>query len=157
MEQTKSLLTRLTLTFLLLTACAETENLSPEQAVKNTLRAVERAAEERSLSGVMEHISPDYKDHQGNDVDAIRRLVQFQFIRNQSIHIYSDIQELSVENELASVEVNAAMASRATDLEILEGGMRADTTRFSVVLRKQTNDQTWLIESVSWRRGWNSN
>ena len=137
----------------LLAACSGDPEKTPEQAVKDTLRALEVAAEGRTLSGFMEHISEEYEDHQGYTWDDIQRLVQFEYIRNQNIHIFTDIQQLEVDGDIATVELNAAMASRASDLENKAGRLRADTHRFSIILRRDA-PEVWKVESVSWQLGW---
>ena len=138
---------------LVIGGCSSPDPLSPEQAVRTTLEQLEVAAESRSLSAFMEHVSEDYQDHKGYTWEDIQRLVQFEYIRNQSIHIFTDIKELQVNGDIATVELNAAMASRASDLEDVAGRLKADTHSLSLVL-KQTEPQTWKVESVSWQRGW---
>lgn len=137
----------------LLFACGS-DPLAPEQQVRNTLDAMQEAAEARSLSDFMTHISDDYSDHQGNDKAAIRRIVQLLFLRNQSINIFTRIQSLDINNDFAAVELSAAMAARGVDLTQESNRLKADTHRFSVVLQQTSGDADWLVQSVSWKRGW---
>jgi hypothetical protein len=122
--------------------------------VRNTLEALETAAQERSLSAFMEHISKDYSDHRGNTWKDIQRLVQFQYIRHTSIFIFSDITSLVVEADAAAVEINVTMAARASDLESSAARLRADNHQFSVLLKKSDDLERWLVSSVSWQQGW---
>ncbi|MEM8501431.1 MAG: hypothetical protein AAF542_25705 [Pseudomonadota bacterium] len=138
---------------IVLSACSESTVTTPEEQVKQTLEAIELAAEARSLKDFMQHISDDYADHQGNDKQAIRRLVQLQYIRNQKIHIFSTIRSLEVQDQIATVELSTAMAAREADLLDESTRLRADTHRFSIVLRED-DEASWLVESVSWQRGW---
>ncbi len=139
---------------LLLTACANESELTPEAAVKATLKAIEEAAEARTLSGFMSHVSEEYQDHEGNSWEDIQRLVQFEYIRNQNIHIFTNITRLDITENVATVELNVAMASTAAALENQSARLRADTHHFSLVLRGSNDQQTWMVESVAWRRGW---
>ena len=142
--------------------CSEPELNSPEQAIKNTLQALEEAAEERTLSGFMRYISDDYQDRQGNRKKDIRRIVQIHYIRNQKIHILSKVQSVEINGTLAKVELSAAMAGREADLpgELLSGatrglsGLRANTHHFTIQLVSDDQQQTWLVKKVSWKRGW---
>lgn len=140
-----------TLACLFVTACASDEE-SPEQQVRNTLQAIELAVEERSTSDLMDHIADDYSDHQGNNKEAIKRLVQILFLRNQSINIFTLVRSFDISDGIAAVELSAAMASRGVDLNLQENRLKADTSGFSIVLQ-QTGDE-WLVQSVSWQRGW---
>jgi len=136
---------------LLLAACAD-DPTSPEQQVLNTLAAMETAAQERSMSDFMSHISDNYSDHQGNDKDAIKRILQVLFLRNQNINVFTLIRSVDIQNGLAAVEISAAMASRDVDLNQEANRLKADTQRFSLAL--SIEGDSWLVQSVSWRSGW---
>jgi len=142
----------LLLLLLLLFACDSSPELSPEEKIKKTIDAIELAAEERSLSRVMEHISDQYADHHGNDKKAIQGLFQFQIIRNQKINIFSVVRDLQVEGRFASAEISTAMASREVDLSEESNRLRADSHRFSVAFAEE--DGEWKVRSVTWQRGW---
>lgn len=137
-----------------LTACSGDPENSPEKAVLDTLNAIEVAAEARSLSNFMQHISDDYRDHHGNLKQDIQRIVQFQYIRNQQIHILSDVKSLVIDGTQATAQVNVAMAARAVDLENPVRGLRARTYHFSVLLTSDDEQQEWHIASVAWKQGW---
>lgn len=142
--------------------CSEPELNSPEQAIKNTLQAIEEAAEQRTLAGFMQHISDDYQDRQGNRKADIRRIMQLHYIRNQKIHILSKVQSIAINGSTAKVKLSAAMAGREADLsgELLSGetrglgGLRANTHHFNIHLISDDQQQTWLVKKVAWKRGW---
>ena len=137
---------------LLLSACGD-DPTSPEQQVRNTLNAMQEAAESRSMSDFMDHISDRYADHQGNDKAAIRRIMQLLFLRNQSINILTLVQSMDVQDNIAAVEISAAMAARGVDLTQETNRLKADAHHFSVVLQ-HVEDSKWEVQSVSWKRGW---
>jgi len=137
---------------LFLGGCGVESELSEEDKVRATLTAIEIAAEARSLSAMIEHISDSYRDYEGNDYQKIKALLQLQLIKNQSINIFSKIRELEVSADSATVELSVAMASRGGDLSIEENRLRADTHRFSILLKREK--EQWKIRSVSWQRGW---
>jgi len=146
-------ITLITSLIILVSACSDDPS-SPEQQVRDTLQAIEIAAEERSMSDLMGHIAEDYSDHQGNDKDSIRRILQLLFLRNQSINVFSLIRSLEFDNGIAAVEISTAMASRDIDLNQEANRLKADSLRFSVVLQEDNGE--WLVSSVSWQRGWGS-
>ena len=144
-----------TLALLLIAACSSADPQSPEQRVRHTLELMEQAAEARSVSDFMQHVSDAYTDHQGLAKGDIERIIQLQYLRNQRIHILSQVTDLSVTGDLATVEIATAMASKASDLEGDFNLIKANTHRFSAVFRSPDQQQSWLLESVSWQRGWN--
>lgn len=141
---------------LALFSCNSAEPGSPESRLRDTLQSLEEAAEARSLSKFLVHISDDYQDHQGNDKDQIKKIMQLQYIRNQNIHILYKVTDLVIEGDVASVELSAAMAGNEVDLQGDLSNIRADTHQFSIALISPDQQQTWLVESVSWQRGWDS-
>jgi hypothetical protein len=132
--------------------CGGRSELSDEDKVRNTLKALELGAEERSLSSILEYLSPSYLDHQGNDLVSIKGLIQLHLIRNQRINIFSNIREIEVIEDVATVEMSVAIASRGIDLSSEANRLSTDTHRFSILLRRE--QQFWKIQSVSWQRGW---
>jgi hypothetical protein len=137
---------------LLTAACNEQAPLSDEDKVRATLSAIEVAAEQRSLSSMVEHVSSTYRDFEGNDYKKIQSILQLQLIKNQNINIFSKIQELQIVGDAATVEMSVAMASRNVDLSLKANRLRADTHRISILLIR--DQQNWKIQSVSWKRGW---
>jgi len=129
-------------------ACSSDEPLSDEAQV----RAVLLAAQERSLSNVMQHVSTKYSDSQANDFKAVQRLIQLQFLRNQNINIFSKVSELEVIDDAATVEMSLAMTSGKLDLSNESNRLRADTFRFSLLFMKENGE--WRLKSASWQRGW---
>lgn len=141
-----------TLTIIFLTSCSSDDPLSPEQQVKDVLEKIELAAEERSLSGMMAHVSESYQDHKGYSKQEIQRFAQMQFIARQNINIFSVIRSLEIIDGLAAVEMSVAMAGREVDLTDKNNRLRADTLKFSLVL--QPENESWMIKSVTWEQGW---
>lgn len=137
-----------------LNGCNNSDLSSPEERVRAVLQAIELAAEERSLSKLMENISESYSDHKGHSKDDIRRLVQLHYIRNQNIHILSTVQSLSIEGNTATVELSTIMAATEEGVLNNDKRLRANSHNFSIVLIEDVSEQTWLVESVAWQRGW---
>lgn len=135
----------------LLAACS-TDKSSPEEQVKSALAAFETAAEARSLSGMMAHISDDYRDHEGRTKKQIQQIAQVYLLQNQQIHIFTKISSLQITDGQAIVEVSAGMAARESDLNAQAGQMNADLHRFALVLTDEGD--SWKIISASWSRGW---
>jgi len=136
----------------LLISCSGAETNSPEEQVRQTIESIKSHAENRSLSELMDHVSEQYNDHQGKDKTQIKRMIQLLFLRNQNIHIFSRIQSIDIQENVAAVEISAAMASQATNLSN-QNWIKANTFHFSVLLKNADNDSEWKVDSVSWRRG----
>lgn len=138
--------------FLLMTACGDSDTQTPEQQIKKVLTVIEEGIENRSLSQVIDNISNDYNDPHGRNKKEIKRLTQFQILKNQNIHIFTRIKSIEIDNDYASVELSAAMTSRAIDLTIEKNRLKADTYKASIVLKNESGQ--WRAISSSWQQGW---
>jgi len=145
-------LTALFFLTLLFGGCASESDLSPEQQIRESLEAIEAGVEARSLSAIMEHISEDYQDHRGHTKKDVAAIMQLQIIRNQNINIFTRIKSIEITDQIAAVELSSAMASRAIDLSVESNRLKADTARFSLVLKQE--GKQWRIQSGSWQQGW---
>lgn len=147
------LLTILLSCLIFVVACSG-DSTSPEQQVRNTLTAMEDAAQKRSMSDFMRYISDDYTDHHGQNKDALKGFAQLLFLRNQKITIFTVIKSIDIKNDVAKVELSAAMASREVDLSQEINRLKADTQRFSITLKPNKKNDAWLVKSANWQQGW---
>ena len=137
---------------LLLTACSESEDVTPQAQIKAIIEQVEEGVEQRSLSQVLNNISETYSDHKGRTKKDIARMTQLQILRNENIHILTRIKFIDVVDSYASVELSSAMTSRALDLNIEANRLKADSYKVSIAFKKEPDQ--WRIVSTSWQRGW---
>jgi len=126
------------------------DDVSPEQQVRDVIGAIEVAAEQRSVSDLMQHVAKNYRDGDGNGHDGAQRYVRGYFVANQSIHLLTRVEEvqfLSSEEARANVLVGMvgreAAASGAWDLA-------ADLYEFEVALLKE--DDEWKVTYARWNR-----
>lgn len=131
-------------------ACSSPE-VTPEQEIIALVREAEIAAEERQVSDFARLISGQYSDRQGNDKDAVLRLLRLQMIRNQVIYLLVQTGDIIVtENNTATAVVRVAMAggplSGIADLPKLG----AELYRFDLALAREAGK--WRIVSASWRQ-----
>lgn len=133
----------------LVAGCGETD--SPEAQVRAAIDQIELAAEARDVGDVLEHVSPHYRDHHGNDRDGVGRALRGYFIANQSIHLLTRIEELSfpAEDE-ARATVVVGMVGRDAAAENA-WNLAADVYSFDVVLVRE--DQEWKVTWARRQRG----
>jgi hypothetical protein len=121
---------------------------SPEQQVRSVIESMELAAEERDVSGLMEHISDNYRDAQGQDRTEASRYARGYFIANQSVHLLTRIESLEFpQPDEARVKLQVGMAGRGG--ETGAGALTADLYNFDVVLVREGGD--WKVSYADWR------
>lgn len=132
---------------LLAAACAR--SAGPEEAVREWLDDAQAAAEARDHGRLMGMISANYADSRGNDRDDIDRLLRLLFLRNESILLVSQVDELTMvgnagDASAATVLLTVGMAG--SDSGIL--GLNADAYRFELELERQRED--WRLIGARW-------
>ena len=122
----------------------------PEAEIRALLTAAEHAAEARDVGFFGDAIGDSYRDAQGNDREAVLRMLRGLFIANQRIEIVSRIDEIVVEGgDAARAVVHAGMVGRRTDATLIDG-LGADLYRFELEL---VNDGgNWQIIGADFKR-----
>lgn len=140
----------LALLFPLLVSCS-TERDTPEAQVRSLLAQGEAAAEKKELGVLRQLVSETYSDSQGQDKKTVEAILRYYFLRHESIHLLTRIQQISFpQRGVAQAVVMVAMAgqpiSAAEELERL----RADLHRFEITLARENGE--WKVTRAEWRR-----
>ena len=132
----------------LITACGgDTED--PETRLRETLDAMQQAAESRKVDKLMSHVSNSYLDNDGRDSRQIRAVAQFQFLRNPNIHSFKVIKKLDLlKDDEAELSILVAVASSPIDGVASIEKVRADMMWFD--LRFQLEEE-WKLVAAKWR------
>lgn len=124
---------------------------SPEAQVRALLAQGEAAAEKKESAVLRQMVSEKYSDSQGQDKKAVDAILRYYFLRNQSIHLFTRIRQISFpQPDLAQADVMVAMAGQPiSGAEELER-MRADLHRFEITLARESGE--WKVIRAEWRR-----
>ena len=129
----------------LLPACSDRP--SPEQQVRSIIDAMELAAEARDVGDLMEHLSDNYRDAQGQDRQQAALHARGYFISNQSVHLLTHIESLEFPAaDEARVKLQVGMAGRGG--ETGSGGLSADLHDFDLVLVQEGGE--WKVSYADW-------
>jgi hypothetical protein len=133
------------------TGACSSERDSPEAQVRALLKQGEAAAEKKESGVLRQLISEKYSDSQGQDKKAVEAMLRYYFLRNQSIHLFTRIRQISFpQPDVAQVDVMVAMAGQPiSDAEELER-LRADLHRFEITLARENGE--WKVIRAEWRR-----
>jgi outer membrane biogenesis lipoprotein LolB len=129
----------------LLTACSD--RTSPEQQVRAVIDSMEVAAEARDVGDLMEHISDNYRDAQGQDRQQAALYARGYFVSNQSLHLLTRIESLEFPAaDEARVKLQVGMAGR--DGEAGSSDLSADLHDFDLVLVREGSE--WKVSYADW-------
>lgn len=127
------------------------ERTSPEAEVRAQINNAVAAAEQKNIGFLKSIISKQYTDDQGQNTEAVERLLRLHFLRQQTIHLYAHIQSVTLpQPDRAKATVFVAMAgvpiAAMQDLPAL----RADLHRFEIDFARE--EKTWRVQRAAWRR-----
>jgi len=135
-------------TALSLAGCGDSQ--SPEAQVRETIDAMEHAAEERSVSGVAEHISAQFRDANSRDANELSQYIRGYFITNQSIHLLTRISNLEFPTpDEARAQITVAMVGREADAANA-WNLAGEIYDFDVTFRRE--DDEWKVTYARWKR-----
>lgn len=130
----------------LLAACVDES--SPEQQVRAVIASMEQAAEARDAGELLDHVSDNYRDAQGQDRAEASRYARGYFVVNQSVHLLTRIESLEFPSpDEAQVKLQVGMAGRGA--EAGGAGLTADLYDFDVALVRE--DGEWKVSYADWR------
>ena len=135
---------------MLVPACS-TPPQTPEEQVRATIAQIAAAARQRDLAGVMRHVSEHYADAEQRDKRALKGIVAFYFLQQQSVHLLTRIETIEFpQSDRAAVRVLAAMAGRDAAGDALLPSFHGDIQRFDVTFAREGGGE-WRVTSATWQ------
>lgn len=121
---------------------------SPETRVRAIIAAGEAAAEERDLAGILEHVSPAFRDGNGGGRDELKQYLRGYFVMHQSVHLLTRVESVEFPyRDYARVQLRVGMLGRETaDATTLD--LAADIKE--IVLELALEDDEWKVVRAAW-------
>jgi hypothetical protein len=131
----------------MLGACGKSD--TPEAQVRGVVAAGEEAAEARDLAGLLEHVSPAFRDDRGGGPDELKQYLRGYFVTHQSVTLLTRIESVEFPyRDLARVRLTLGTFGReaagATGFDLA-----ADV--HDVVLELQLEDDEWRVVRAAWQ------
>lgn len=127
---------------LFLTACSRPVD---EQALRDTIHAMQAAAEARDARGVSEYLADNFAGDQGLDKERLRRLLVVQFMRNQRVGVTLSPISTRIEGPRAEAEFTALLTG------FQDGLLPARADGYRIVTGWRVEDGRWVLERASWK------
>jgi hypothetical protein len=121
---------------------------SPEAQVRQTIRAMEEAAEARDVGDLMKQLSPQFRDGYGRDGKELLQYVRGYFIANQSVHLLTRIESIAFPtSDEARAKVTVGMVGREA-AEVSSWELAAEVHDFEVTFMRE--DGRWKVSHAKW-------
>lgn len=122
---------------------------TPEAQVRAVIAAGEAAAEARDLSGILEHVSPDFRSDSGGGPDELRQVLRGYLVMHQSVHLLTRVDSVEFPyRDYARVRLTVGMlgseSSGATAFDLA-----ADV--HDVALELRLEGDAWQVVRAGWQ------
>jgi len=124
------------------------EKGTPEAQVQAVIAAGEAAAEARDLGGILEHVSPAFRDGNGAGRDELKQYLRGYLVTHQSVHLLTSIESVEFPyRDFARVQLKLGTLGRET-----AGAAAFDLAvdMKDVVLVLQVEDDGWKVVRAAW-------
>jgi len=127
----------------LLLGCTRT---APEQALRESISALQEAVEQRDASAVRGWLAEDFVGPGGMDRDGARRLAALTFLGRREVGVTLGPLDLSVQPEHATVRFTVALTGSS-------GGVLPDAGQvYDVETGWRMEEGEWRLTSARWSR-----
>lgn len=121
---------------------------APEAQVRAVIAAGEAAAEARDLSGILEHVSPEFRSDSGGGPDELRQALRGYLVMHQSVHLLTRVDSVEFPyRDYARVRLTVGALGResagATGFDLA-----ADV--HDVALELRLEDDAWQVVRAEW-------
>jgi hypothetical protein len=133
----------------MMAGCADRS--TPEDEIRAFIAAGEEAAEAKDILTLRDMVSAEYRDQRRRDKRELVRLITGYFLRHESIHLVTRIDEIRLEDtERAQVNFYLGAAGQAvSDFDALIS-LRAEIYRIELVVVREEGE--WRARSARWSR-----
>jgi len=132
----------------LLPACSHE---SDADKIKDVIADMAAGAEAKDISRVKKHIAKEYKDPAGNDYDALKGIMLFYFMQQDSINVFLRRQEVEVNSGRGHAAVRAVI-SRGKKLGSVKDIVPEEAGGFVFDFTFDRRGGDWLLISATWRQ-----
>jgi hypothetical protein len=142
----RTLSTALLVAAALLGGCGEPE--TPEARVRAVIAAGERAAEDRDLSAILEHVSPSFRDAQGGGRDELAQYLRAYLVTHPTVHLLTRIDSVEFPyRDFARVRLTLGGVGREANGV---GGLALDADVKEIALELVLEGDGWKVVRAEW-------
>jgi hypothetical protein len=124
------------------------EKGTPDAHVRAVIAAGEAAAEARDLGGILEHVSPAFRDGNGAGRDELKQYLRGYLVTHQSVHLLTSIESVEFPyRDFALVQLKVGTLGRET---AAAGAFDLAADIKDVVLELQLEDDGWKVVRAAW-------
>ena len=119
--------------------------------IKAAVNDMAEGAQAKDFARVKKHIAKEYRDPSGNDYDALKAMMLYQFMQQGDLSIFLRRQQVEVAGDRAKMSVKAVI-SRGPKVSDIKDVGQTDSGGFIFDLSFEKRGGDWLLVSAVWRQ-----
>jgi hypothetical protein len=123
--------------------------VSEEDRVKAVINDTAKLAEAKDIKGILEHISKDYKDPEGNDRNAVKALLFVYFQQYEKVGLFVRDIQVTVEGDEAQAQVKVILTG-GEDPDTIGDVVPASAGGYLLDLKLVNEDGEWMVVRGTW-------
>jgi hypothetical protein len=140
-------LSALVLTMLFSPACKKP--VSEEDRVKAVINETVELAKAKDIKGILEHVSKDYKDPEGNDRNALKGILFVYFQEYEKVGLFVRDIQVTVTGDQAEAEVKTILTG-GEDPETIGDVVPSSAGGYLINIKFVREDGEWMVIRATW-------
>lgn len=140
-------LSALLVTVLLAPACKKP--VSEEDRVKAVINETADLAKAKDIKGILEHVSKDYKDPEGNDRNALKGVLFVYFQGYEKVGLFVRDIQVKVYGDEAEAQVKAILTG-GEDPDTIGDMVPASAGGYLIDIKFVREDGGWMVIRATW-------
>jgi len=122
---------------------------TPEARVRAVIAAGESAAEARDLGGLLELVSPEFRDEHGGGRDELKQYLRGYLVTHPSVHVLTRVEGVEFPyRDYARVQLTVGTLGR-DGTSVSSADLAADVNDVALELRLEGDE--WRVVRAAWR------
>jgi hypothetical protein len=123
--------------------------MSEEDRIKAMVYETADRAKEKDIKGILEHVSKDYRDPQGDDRNALKGILFIYFQGYEKVGVFVRDIQVTVDGDEAEAQVKVILTG-GEDPDTMGGVVPKSGGGYLIDLKLVKEDGDWMVVRASW-------
>lgn len=122
---------------------------SDEELIKAMIAETAELARAKDIKGILENVSEEYKDQQGNDRNALKGILFIYFQGYETVGVFVRDTQVTVEGDQAQAQVKVILTG-GEDPDTLGGVVPKSGGGYLIDMNLVREDGDWMVIRATW-------
>jgi len=123
--------------------------VSEEDRIKAMIQETAELAKQKDIKGILENVSKDYRDQEGNDRNAIKGILFVNFSGYETVGVFVRDIQVTVDGDEAEAVVKVILTG-GEDPDTLGGVVPETGGGYLIDMKLVNEDGDWMVIRATW-------